>query len=135
MQVNFLILNFFYNISEKQYEQYKSRFNINNWSIKNEAIKYCELDCKALYEVIMIFGVKIFMVFKINISTTPTLPSVALKIYKTDFIPKDVKIAKIGGKMFDDIHNAFYGGQVDIYIPTNPVGTKVYGYTKYKFIH
>ena len=68
MQVNFLILNFFNNISEKQYEQYKSRFNINNWSIKNEAIKYCELDCKALYEVIMIFGEKFFMVFKFNIS-------------------------------------------------------------------
>ena len=64
----------------------------------------------------------------INISSTPTLPSVAMKIYRTGFIPKDIKISKIGGKMFDNIHKAFYGGHVGMYIPTNPKGTLVYGY-------
>ena len=57
-------IKIFNNISEKQCEQYKYRFDINNWSIKNEAIKYCELDCKALYEIIMIFGENFFMNFK-----------------------------------------------------------------------
>lgn len=35
---------------------------------------------------------------------------------------------RLDGKMYDDIHNAFYGGHVDMYIPTNPDGTKVFAY-------
>lgn len=110
-----------------EYNLYKSRFEINNWSLKSEAIKYCELDCKALFEVVMNFGNKIFKEFSVNISTTPTLPSTAFKIYRTHFIPKEIEIASIDGKIFDDIYNAFYGGHVDMYIPANSEGTKVYG--------
>nr|YP_010691071.1 DNA polymerase family B [Phellinus igniarius]WBU93172.1 DNA polymerase family B [Phellinus igniarius] len=121
-------IKFFDNISEVEYNEYKSRFSDNNWSLKIEAIKYCELDCKALFEVIENFGFKIFKMFKINISTTPTLPSVSMKTYRTNFIPKGINIAKISGQMFDNIHKAFYGGHVDMYIPTNPIGTQVFGY-------
>ena len=120
-------IKFFKNITESQYKEYKSKFD-NNWSLKCEAIKYCELDCKSLFEAISKFAEKTFNLFKVNTSTTPTLPSVAMKTYRTSSIPEGIKIAKIGGKMFDHIHNAFYGGHVDMYIPTNPIGTKVYGY-------
>ena len=86
------------------------------WSLKNEAIKYCDLDCKSLFEVISNFAEKIFNLFKVNTSTTPTLPGVAMKTYRTGFIPEGIKIAKIGGKMFDAIHKAFYGGHVDMFV-------------------
>nr|YP_009690311.1 DNA polymerase family B [Fomitiporia mediterranea]QEG57091.1 DNA polymerase family B [Fomitiporia mediterranea] len=120
-------IKYFDNISLNEYNEYKSKFN-NNWSLKDETIKYCELDCKALHEAISKFAENIFNSFKVNVSTTPTLPSVAMKTYRTNFIPEGIKIAKIGGKMFEDIHKAFYGGHVDLYIPTNPIGTKVYAY-------
>lgn len=120
-------IDFFNGISTTEYNEYKSRFN-NNWNLESEAIKYCELDCKALFEVISNFAIKINQKFNVDVSSTPTLPSVAMKTYRTSFIPDGIKISKIGGKMFDNIHNAFYGGHVDMYIPTNPVGTQVFGY-------
>lgn len=120
--------DFFSDLTVDEYNLYKSRFENNNWSLKIEAIKYCELDCKALYEVLSNFSNSFFKKFRINITTTPTLPSAAIKTYRSSFIPKAVKLPAIGGKMYDDIHNAFYGGHVDMYIPTNPKGTKVFGY-------
>nr|YP_010455097.1 hypothetical protein NYK79_mgp51 [Porodaedalea mongolica]UUA03939.1 hypothetical protein [Porodaedalea mongolica]WCF76699.1 hypothetical protein [Porodaedalea mongolica] len=68
-------IEFFSGLSVSEYDSYKSRFLNNDWSLKAEAIKYCELDCKSLYEVIMNFSNHIFKEFKINTSTTPTLPS------------------------------------------------------------
>ena len=119
---------FFYNITLEEYNNYKSRFTKNNWSLKNEAIKYCELDCKSLYEVLKNFAKFIFKDFKINITTTPTLPSAAFKIFRTVFISEKTQIATINGKMFDDINNAFYGGHVDMYIPRNKSGELIYHY-------
>lgn len=119
---------FFDKLTSDEYNAYVSRFGINNWSLKIEAIKYCEIDCKALYEVLSNFSKSFFNKFRINITKTPTLPSAAFKTYRTSFIPKDVKLPAIDGKLYDDIHNAFYGGHVDMYIPTNPEGTKVFGY-------
>nr|YP_010455140.1 hypothetical protein NYK79_mgp08 [Porodaedalea mongolica]UUA03982.1 hypothetical protein [Porodaedalea mongolica]WCF76751.1 hypothetical protein [Porodaedalea mongolica] len=58
-------------VSKDEYLSYCSRFPNNDWSLKNEAIKYCELDCKSLYEVIMSFSNQIFKEFKVNTSTTP----------------------------------------------------------------
>lgn len=121
-------IKFFNSISDSEYNEYKARFTDNNWSLKSEAIKYCEMDCKALYEVIQNFALKIFKDFNVNISTAPTLPSAAMKTYRTNFIPKEIKISKIGGNMFDNINKAFYGGHVDMYIPTNQIGTQVFGY-------
>lgn len=117
----------FYNITLGEYNEYKSRFN-SNWSLRTEAIKYCELDCKALFEVISNFSSQFLSKFKVDINTTPTLPSAAMKTYRTSFYPKNIRIAKISGRMFDNINNAFYGGHVDMYIPTNPVNTQVFGY-------
>nr|YP_009690329.1 DNA polymerase family B [Fomitiporia mediterranea]QEG57109.1 DNA polymerase family B [Fomitiporia mediterranea] len=107
-------IKFFKNITESQYNAYKSKFD-NNWSLKSEAIKYCELDCKALFEAISKFAEKNFNLFKVNTSTTPTLPSVTMKTYRTGFILEGIKFAKIGSKMFDDIHKASFGGHVDMY--------------------
>ena len=60
------------------------------WSFKDEAIKYCNLDCKCLYDLLVKFNELIFNEFKLNVhaANTLTLPSLAMKIYKTHYMPK-----------------------------------------------
>nr|YP_010691070.1 DNA polymerase [Phellinus igniarius]WBU93171.1 DNA polymerase [Phellinus igniarius] len=119
---------FFDNISLTEYQSYCKNFINNNWSLRNEAVKYCEIDCVALYQVIETFARFIFERFQINISSVSTLPSLALKIFRAHFLPKNIKIPVLTGKIYDDICQAYYGGLVDMYIPTNPDNTVVYEY-------
>lgn len=70
----------------------------------------------------------IFDKFQINISSVSTLPSLAFKIFRTLFLPKEIKLPVLSGQIYEAISNAYYGGLVDMYIPQNPKGTKVYPY-------
>ena len=59
---------------------------------KDETIKYCELDCIVLHEIITKFSEKIFTLFRVDILNYPTLSSLAFAIYRTNFLNKDAKI-------------------------------------------
>lgn len=76
----------------------------------------------------MTFSQKIFEMFNVNVSSVSTLPSLAFKIFRAKFLPKNINLPVLTGKVYEDISKAFYGGHVDMYIPTNPEGTEVYGY-------
>ena len=64
--------------------------NNNNkiWNFKDEAIKYCKLDCKCLHEIMTKFNELIFNEFSINVHNVLTLPALAMKIFKTKFMPR-----------------------------------------------
>lgn len=49
----------------------------NDWSFKDEAIKYCMIDCKSLMEVLIQFNKLVYGEFKVNIFSSLTLPSLA----------------------------------------------------------
>ena len=55
---------FFKNISPKDYENYINDFKGTNWNLKNETVKYCEIDCVSLHQVIYKFSELIFKLFK-----------------------------------------------------------------------
>lgn len=57
---SFLLFN---NLSLEEYNNYKNNF-IDLWNFKEESIKYCNIDCIALYEIISIFNNLIFNKFK-----------------------------------------------------------------------
>lgn len=88
------------------------------WNFKEEAIKYCQLDCKCLYDVLVIFNEIVFKEFSVNIHSVLTLPALAMKIYKSKFMPKDT-IYKILGDVERDIRESYTGGSVDVYKPHN----------------
>ena len=90
------------------------------WSFRLEAIKYCKLDCKSLHEIITKFNELIFNEFKINVHSVLTLPSLAMRIYKTHFMPKDT-IYQLLGRVEKDIRQSYTGGAVDVYIPHNKI--------------
>nr|YP_010470524.1 hypothetical protein N4M07_mgp040 [Inonotus hispidus]UVF38012.1 hypothetical protein [Inonotus hispidus] len=109
-------------------QSYCKNFINKNWNLKNEANKYCDADCIALYQVIETFASFIFDKFQVNISSVSTLLSLAFKIFRTHFLPKELKLPVLRGKIYEAICQAYYGGLVDMFVPTKPKGTKVYPY-------
>src|SRR6185369_4176535 len=62
-----------------------------------------------------------------NIYKTPTLPSLAFKIFRTHYL-KPFQIPKLTGQIYQDLMKAYYGGHVDMYIPKNINDEKVFWY-------
>lgn len=108
-------IKFFTDININEYNEYKANFT-NNWSLKDEAIKYCNIDCISLYEIIDQFNLLIFNTFQINIHNYATLPSLAFAIFRSNFLTKDT-ISQLSGEISNDIRKGYTGGSVDMYIP------------------
>jgi len=117
---------YFDKISNKDYNEYKSKFNYN-WNLKEESLKYCKIDCISLYQVIYKFADMIFDLFLWNIHHYSTLPSLAFAIFRSRFMTENI-IPQISGKIAKDIRQSYTGGAVDVYIPENKKGTEVYCY-------
>jgi len=78
-------IKFFDNISPEEYKEYRFTYK-KIWDFKEEAIKYCSIDCIALYQILNKFNQLIFDQFKINIVKYPTLSSLAFAIFRTHFL-------------------------------------------------
>lgn len=115
---------FFKGVTLEEYNQFKSEFK-GNWVFRDEAIKYCEQDCITLYQVINKFNELIFERFKKNIWPYPTLPSLALAIFRSNFLGKH-QIPKIIGKTANEIKSGFTGGSTDMFIPYSDVPIYLY---------
>jgi len=116
------------NLSIEEYNNYKNAFTFTNkWSLRGETIKYCEQDCKTLYQIIHSFQKKIFLLFRLDVLKYPTLSSLAFAIFRYKFL-KDSKIPIIEGDIFNQLKEGYTGGAVDVYKPFPEKGTKVYRY-------
>jgi|SRR5882672_552883 len=115
---------YFSNINIDRYNDYCKSFKNRTWNMKEELIKYCEQDVLSLHQIISKFSEEIFRLFRIDIIKYPTLPSLALGIYRLKFL-KNHKIPLIDGKIFDDIKEGYTGGAVDVYKPS---GENIYRY-------
>jgi hypothetical protein len=109
---------FWIGISLREYLSIKYEYTAKTWNFKDEAIKYCKLDCKCLFEVLVNFNKLIFKHFKVNINISLTLPALAMRIYKSQFMPKDT-IYQLLGNVEKDIRQSYTGGAVDVFIPHN----------------
>ena len=116
----------FFKINNSEYNNYKDSFK-DKWNLKSEAIKYCEIDCISLYQILVKFNDLIFKLFNKNIHKYPTLSSLAFAIFRTKFM-KENSISQLSGTVESDIRKGYTGGAVDMYIPENPKETLVYAY-------
>ena len=106
---------------EKKYKAFKESFiakdgTVTKWNLKHELVKYCEQDVISLYQVITSFSQGIYGKFVINTLKYPTLPSIAFAIFRSNYM-KHENIPKIGGAVYSDIKQGYYGGFVDISKP------------------
>ena len=90
------------------------RKNHSNLSSLIEIEIYCRRDSYALVNVINVLSYLIFEKYKLNVHSYPTLPSLALAIYRSFYI-KDFKIPKIAGDIYKDIKLSYTGGHFDVY--------------------
>jgi hypothetical protein len=119
-------IKYFNKINLEDYNNYISKFN-SNWNLRNETIKYCEIDCISLHQVIYKFSELIFNLFGKNVHHYPTLPSLAFSIFRSNFL-FEKSIPQLSGKIANDIRTSYTGGAVDMYIPKPPRGVKIYCY-------
>lgn len=114
----------FIDLSKNDYKKYLKKFISNVWNLKNEAIKYCKIDCVSLYQIIYKFNSMIFKLFSLNIHRYPTLSSLAFAIFRAKFMKKK-NIPRLNGKIADDIRKGYTGGAVDMYIPESKPGVEI----------
>nr|YP_009487206.1 hypothetical protein [Russula abietina]AWB36108.1 hypothetical protein [Russula abietina] len=119
-------IKFFKNITFEEYNKYKNSFN-NLWNLKKESIKYCEIDCISLHQVISNFSILIYDLFQKDMHKYATLPSLAFAIYRTKFM-KEENIPQITGKIEENIRSGYTGGAVDMYIPESKPNKKIFCY-------
>ena len=103
-------------VSLDDYNNYCKQFIGKSWSLKNETLKYVDIDCIALHQILIKFGNIIYDRWGIDIKHTPTLPALCFKIYKARYM-KEENIPIITGIPYRDIKQSYTGGSTDMYIP------------------
>ena len=103
-------------------KEYTSGKAEKEWNFKNEALKYCKLDCKSLFDILNIFNKLIFEHFSINPHHPKiiSLPGLAMRIFKAHYLLPNT-IYQLLGNVERDIREAYTGGAVDVYIPHNGI--------------
>jgi len=120
-------MNFFDNILKSEYLEYCNNFKDNLWNMKEETIKYCNIDYISLYQVISKFTLLIHDLFELSIHKYPTLSSLAYGIFRTHYL-KENTIAQLSGPVAQDIRMSYTGGACDMYIPFNKDDKNIYAY-------
>ena len=118
---------FFKSISKTEYLNLKNQYTNHIWNFKEEAVKYCELDCVALHQIISKFSILIFNNFKVDPIKSLTLPALAMKIWKSFYMPNE-SVYRLHGLPEFNIRQSYTGGAVDVYIPKNKDNEKLYYY-------
>lgn len=125
---------YFQELREDEYIDYiRSLINKNTWNLKDEAIKYCELDCISLYNILINFNNIITRSedkWQLNMNNYPTLPSLSFAIFRTHYLLEN-SVTQISGKIYKDIKESYTGGSIDMYIigpNQNDINEKIYSY-------
>ena len=105
-------------ITLKEWNDLKTGYGKRMWNFQLEATKYCKLDCVTLHQILTRFNELIYRKFNININSVLTIASLAMRIYKTHFMPANT-IYQLGGRLEFDIRKSYSGGAVDVFIPHN----------------
>ena len=123
---------FWTNISNSAYDTLKLEHKNKMWSFRDEAIKYCQLDSKVLHEILTKFNELIYNNFSVNIHKSLTLPALAMRIYKTSYMPEN-SIYQLSNEVESAIRQSYTGGAVDVYIPHNRIAGSMYSTIKALF--
>jgi len=107
-------INLYENISSREYQAIPN----TDWNLKDETLNYLKSDVEGLLEVVTKFKENIFNKYQLNIINYKTLPSLALAVYTSSYIPSslvpDFKMVK--GDLEQEIRSSYFGGNVDVFI-------------------
>lgn len=115
---------YFDKITVEQYKEYCKQFEDKPWNLRVETEKYCNQDTIVLYNILKIFFLKIFKLYRVHVLNFKTLSSLAFGIYKSNFmVNEDIPI--IRGETYHFISKSYKGGYVDVF---KPQGENLYFY-------
>jgi hypothetical protein len=93
--------------------------------MKNETLKYISKDVISLHEIMVEVDNIIFGYYRINISSYPTIASLAISIFRSNFLENDNILVKSNAKLELAIRNSYYGGRTEVF---KPKGYHLYSY-------
>lgn len=82
-------------------------------------------DLISLYEILCKINKLIYNKFNLNITDYITISSLAISIYTSNFLTKDINIPILQSQACNNIREAYYGGRVDVF---EPYGENLYYY-------
>lgn len=124
----------YYKISPEDHLEFNKFYNENYsqlWNLKEETLKYLELDLISLYQVLKKVNLSMFSMFGIQMTDNSTVSGIAMNIFLTNYYNgKDNKgIPLISStQVYRDIYKAYYGGRVEVFKPTAVNNEKLYYY-------
>lgn len=98
-----------------------------DWDLKEQTLIYLEKDLKSLHEVLSIVNKQIHKLFKIQMTESLTISSLAVKYFiQSHYNLKNKPLPLIRlPDLYNNLHNAFYGARVEVY---RPYGRNLYYY-------
>lgn len=97
-----------------------------DWDLKEECLKYLELDLKSLHQVLSIVARNFHKLFDEQITNSLTISGLSMKIFMKDHYNEKKPLPLIKNKkVFADIHKAYYGGRTEVH---KPYGKNLYYY-------
>ena len=111
---------YYENISLEEYNKLYS----NNWSFKDETIKYLENDLNSLYEILVKANRQVFKDYGVDITDNITISGLAVRILLKDYYNNNIPVIN-KSSIYRDIKQAYYGGMTEVY---KPYGENLYYY-------
>lgn len=99
-----------------KYSDMKTWYN-NDWNMKKETLAYLHDDVVSLYEILLKMDNTIFNNYRINITSNPTIASLALTILRSNFLNENSKLPKTTGSLEAAVRSAYFGGRTELFIP------------------
>lgn len=89
----------------------------NNWSLKDETLKYLSKDIISLYEIIGKMDEIVFSNYRINITSLTTIASLSFKIIRSNYLKNDKLLGKCRGELEYAIRESYFGGRCEVFKP------------------
>jgi len=110
-------------VNNKIYFELKKKNSI--WDMKNETLSYLKNDLMCLHEILSIVIKRINLLFKVDMTDSLTISSLAIKIFDKMYNNKHLIPNITDPIMYKSIKKAYYGGRFEIY---KPQGKNLYYY-------
>jgi hypothetical protein len=93
-----------------------NKIDNENWSAKDETLKYLRSDLNGLLEVILKFSKTYYDKYQVNVTKYRTLPGLTFAMFTSNFYDEENSIKMVKGSLEKDIRSSYFGGNVNVFI-------------------
>jgi hypothetical protein len=105
----------FYKGLDDNSPEYKALLK-QDWSFKEESLKYLANDLNGLHQVLVKFSKHVFRTHKVDITDSLTIASMAMDIFHNKYYKDNIPLVQ-KASLYKDIKKGYYGGMTEVYKP------------------